>query len=165
MTLDELNHSQALFDTLIQCCHCQRWARTLADQKPFSSIEELKQKAASIWTTASEQELLEAFSGHPQIGDMKALRNRFAASANREQGQIVDADEEVLLALKRENQMYLDKFGFIFIVCATGKSASEMLALLRARMDNDRATELQNAAIEQGKIMQLRLTKIFESQY
>ncbi len=163
MTIDELNQDQALFDTLIQCCHCRRWAKALSEEKPFASSDELQQKASSIWSTATEEELLEAFSGHPQIGDMEALRNKYAASANREQGQVVGAEEEVLKALKIENQQYLEKFGFIFIVCATGKSASEMLALLRKRMVNNRVAELQNAAIEQGKIMRLRLAKILEA--
>ena len=103
----------------------------------------------------------EAFQGHPQIGDLAALLNKYASTASTEQGQVVEADEAVLIALGERNREYLDKFGFIFIVCATGKSAAEMLGLLEARIGNDRETELANGAIEQGKIMRLRLNKRF----
>lgn len=114
------------------------------------------------WRRATEEEILEAFSGHPQIGDMNALRDKYASTASAEQGQVIDAAEVVLLALRQQNQVYLEKFGFIFIICATGKSASEMLALLEERVNNRPDEELANGAIEQGKIMNLRLSILLE---
>ena len=162
MTLDELNNlgptdAQKAF---IGCCHCERWATELSNSRPFDSIESLFDKAASTWASATEAERLEAFSGHPQIGDMNALKNKYAANANREQGQIVEAEDSVLLALRDENLRYAERNGFIFIVCATGKSADEMLGLLRDRLCNDRQTELGIAAREQQAITRLRLQKL-----
>ncbi len=91
---------------------------------------------------------------------MAALRNKYAHSANREQGQILQADEDVLKQLNAGNQKYLERFGFIFIVCATGKSAAEMLELLNARIDNSREVELANGAREQAAIMLLRIDQL-----
>ncbi|MFT4799054.1 MAG: 2-oxo-4-hydroxy-4-carboxy-5-ureidoimidazoline decarboxylase, partial [Candidatus Azotimanducaceae bacterium] len=113
------------------------------------------------WQRATEEEILEAFTAHPQIGDLDALRNKYAFTANAEQGQISGTDEETLVVLRDDNRAYLERFGFIFIVCATGKSAAAMLELLQARLPNDRATELTNGAHEQWLITELRLNKFF----
>lgn len=129
--------------------------------RPFPTVQACLDSARLYWNCATEAERLEAFSGHPQIGDMQALRNKYAVSAGREQGQITSASEEVLLNLRDENKTYASKYGFIFIVCATGKAAPEMLAILRQRMRNDRATELDIAAGEQLKITELRLGQLF----
>lgn len=164
MTLEELNNldsgdSIALFTG---CCHCQRWAREMEKSRPFETQVNLLNTADLLWADSTEKERLEAFGGHPRIGDMDALRNKYAVSANREQGQIVEADEKVLALLRDENVRYLDNHGFIFIVCATGKSAAEMLGLLQERLGNDRQTELDNAAREQAAITRLRLGKLLE---
>ena len=165
MTLDDLNHldRQTRFDIFLACCHCKRWAQDMSKASPFDSASSLKEQALAFWQSSSEAERLEAFSGHPQIGDMDALRNKYAKDANREQGQIVEAEDETLLALRDGNQHYLERYGFIFIVCATGKSASEMLILLRNRISNNRTLELDNAAVEQGKITQLRLANLLQA--
>jgi 2-oxo-4-hydroxy-4-carboxy-5-ureidoimidazoline decarboxylase len=162
MTLDDINRSGAielkkLFES---CCHCERWAVDMCNVRPFISVDEMLDLADRLWETATEEELLEAFSGHPQIGDVEALRNKYAANAILEQGQIVEADEAHLKELHVKNQQYLDANGFIFIVCATGKSASEMLDILLERLSNSREVELQIAAKEQGAITQLRLKKM-----
>ncbi len=164
MNIDTINNlSMGDLESRLQaCCHCSAWAKRVADAAPFSTAEGLLEVCASQWLRATEQEILEAFSGHPQIGDMEALRNKYASTAGAEQGQVTGADESVLLALRDQNQAYLDKFGFIFIVCATGKSAGEMLALLEARINNSRDEELANGAREQGEIMKLRLTKLLK---
>ena len=109
-----------------------------------------------------EYEILEAFAGHPQIGDMEALRNRYTATADAEQGQVFAASEATLAALKAANEAYLSRYGFIFIVCASGRSADEMLAMVRDRLENSRTEELVNGAREQAAITQLRLEKIIE---
>jgi len=165
MTLSELNHLGAtdLKQHFFSCCHCERWAVDMCNARPFISVEEMLDLAEQLWEIASEAERLEAFSGHPQIGDMQALRNKYAASANREQGQIVEADESVLEELQSKNQQYLDTNDFIFIVCATGKSAGEMLEILLERLPNSREVELENAAREQAAITALRLKKLVGS--
>ena len=147
---------------LTECCHCHTWARRVANAQPFLSVDNLLECASRLWRVATEQEILEAFSHHPKIGDMTALRNKYASTAEAEQGQVTLADERVLLALHDQNEAYYKKFGFIFIVCATGKSASEMLGLLNERVNNSRNEELVNGAREQGAIMNLRLKKLLK---
>ena len=113
------------------------------------------------WFGLSEPDWLEAFSHHPRIGDRAALEARFPKTHDlsaKEQAGVAKAGEDVLTALAEGNNAYFDKFGFIFIVCATGKSAEEMLSLLRERLPHDRANELRIAAEEQAKITALRLS-------
>jgi 2-oxo-4-hydroxy-4-carboxy-5-ureidoimidazoline decarboxylase len=133
-------------------------------RRPFASTHDLLRAADEVWALLDRASYLEAFSHHPKIGeDLSALRAKFGSTAswaNQEQAGLRSADERTLLALRDENQAYLARFGFIFIVCATGKSASEMLELLRARMNNEPAFELAIAAREQGKITKLRLEKL-----
>ena len=134
-------------------------------RRPFGSRDALLEAAREEWWALSPDDWLEAFSHHPRIGDRAALAARFPATHHlsaREQAAAVDATEDVLTALADANQAYVDRFGVIFIVCATGKSADEMLALLEARLPNDRATEIRTAAEEQAKITQLRLNKWLE---
>ena len=112
-----------------------------------------------------EPEWREAFAHHPRIGDMASLRARFASTAGwaaDEQRGAAQATEETLAALARGNRVYEERFGCIFIVCATGKSAAEMLALLEARLGNDPEHEMRMAADEQMKITRLRLEKLLE---
>jgi 2-oxo-4-hydroxy-4-carboxy-5-ureidoimidazoline decarboxylase len=156
MTVDELRAR------LLGCCSCFAWAERVVASAPFATADNLMECCATQWLRATQEELLEAFFGHPQIGDMNALRNKYASTASAEQGQVTNATEGVLLALREKNQLYLEKFGFIFIVCATGKSASEMLALLEARINNSPDEELVNGAREQGEIMNLRLSKLLK---
>lgn len=111
----------------------------------------------------SDEDWLQAFDAHPKIGDVTSLKKKYANThslASGEQSATAAADESVLQRLKNGNDAYADKFGFIFIVCATGKSADEMLALLEARLPNTRAQEIENAAREQAKITHIRLDKL-----
>src|SRR5262249_25549324 len=109
-------------------------------------------------------DVLEAFEHHPRIGaDLAALREKFGSTATlaaSEQASVARASEATLVALRDANVRYEAKFGHIFIVCATGKSADERLAILRSRLDNDPETELRIAAGEQAKITRLRLEKL-----
>lgn len=146
--------------TLLQCCHSQRWAVELLGYRPFSSLADLLARAAAVWSTASEADLLEAFKGHARIGDLDKLRDKYSR-ASAEQGQVAQASETVLQELLTLNQAYEARHGFIFIVCATGKSAEEMLQLLQQRLPNTREQELANAGAEQGKITTLRLRALF----
>ena len=150
---------------LLTCCTSSAWANKLADACPFADVDTLLASSDAIWqeVQTDNANLLEAFDGHPQIGNVASLKEKYRStqsSAAHEQSGANDAADEVLDALAQGNQDYLDKFGFIFIVFATGKSAQQMLDLLLARLPNDRATELANAAAEQNKITRLRLDKL-----
>lgn len=165
MTLDELNQlsQQQAIETFSRCCAAGAWARQMADLRPFFDLAEVEKAADRAWATMTEADLLEAFAAHPQIGNLATLRERYADTkilAAGEQSSVAAASEQMLWALAQDNQAYLEKFGFIFIVCATGKSAEQMLALLRARLPNDRSTEMKNAAEEQRKITAIRLRKL-----
>ncbi len=164
MRLDEFNFLPAVdaVSALYGCCHCQTWAEAVSAGRPFVSVDALQARAAQVWLRANEAEILEAFSGHARIGDIELLRSRYAGRATQEQGQVLQASEAVIQALYQLNLEYEAKNGFIFIVCASGKSAEEMLALLRQRIGNSRPLELINGAREQGEITRLRLTKLFD---
>ncbi len=151
--------------TLLTCCTSSQWAQQLASARPFKNVEALLNSSDAIWQQVqnNESDLLEAFDGHPQIGNVATLKQKYRNtqdSAAHEQSGANEADDAVLEALAKGNQDYLDKFGFIFIVFATGKSAQQMLDLLQARLPNDRDTELANAATEQNKITRLRIQKL-----
>lgn len=162
MTLNEFNQldTEAAIQVLLKACHCRRWAGMLSAARPFESVEVLQDAAANLWASASKAMILEAFAGHPRIGDKQVLRDKYSREGN-EQGRVREANEDVIDALAQANEEYWQRFGFIFIVCASGKSADEMLALLLQRLANDAATELAIGAAEQGKITRLRLNTMF----
>ena len=146
--------------TLAACCGSARWVERMLARRPFGSRDALLSAAREEWWALSPDDWLEAFSHHPRIGDRASLAARFPATHHlsaREQAAAGDATEAVLTALADANQAYVDRFGFIFIVCATGKTANEMLELLRERLPNDGDTELRIAAEEQARITGLRL--------
>lgn len=129
-------------------------------RRPFGSEAELQAAARQEWFALTEPDWREAFAHHPRIGDRAALEASFPKThdlSSHEQAGVDSARDEVLTALVQGNHDYYDRFGFIFIVCATGKTAEEMLQLLRDRLPNDRATELRMAAEEQAKITAIRL--------
>lgn len=163
MTLDEFNQLpvNTAVAQLCDICHCNNWAETLANLRPYEDLEHLLSTADMVWLQASEAQILETFSGHARIGDIALLRSRYAGRATAEQGQVLDSSEAVLQELHQLNMDYEARYGFIFIVCASGKSAEEMLAILKARIDNGRSIELQNGAAAQGDINALRLKKLF----
>lgn len=149
---------------LRRACGATAWVQRMLARRPFASTEELLELADAEWKAASPEECLEAFSHHPRIGeDIGALRERFrntAALSLREQAGVADADEHTLLALRTANARYRERFGYIFIICASGKTAREMLDALERRLTNDPKTELLTAAREQGKILRLRLERL-----
>ncbi len=162
MNLEEFNQAEkaAAKPLLLSCCYGEKWSEKMLEARPFESKEKLLDSAKIFWMGSDETEALTAFSHHPKIGDIDVLRNKFAVQANAEQGQVKEASEETLLELKLENEKYEKKFGFIFIVFASGKQAEEMLLILRQRINNSRSQEIQNALIEQGKILISRMDKI-----
>lgn len=146
---------------LARACGASRWVDRMMARRPFGTDARLLRTARIEWFGLTEADWLEAFSHHPAIGDRSSLAARFPAThdlSSKEQSAVNLASARVLDELSQANQEYLDRFGFIFIVCATGKSAEEMLQLLRDRLRNDRATELRIAAEEQARITALRLT-------
>lgn len=168
MRIAKLNQlpSDQLTIAFTQCCVAQNWVTQMVQAAPFSTEVQLFEKADSIWVSLAESDYLEAFEGHPKIGDVSSLKQKYAntkALASGEQSSVNEASDEVLQRLAAGNKAYEDKFGFIFIVCATGKSAAEMLTLLEARLPNERATEVRNAAEEQRKITRIRLEKLLNS--
>lgn len=132
-------------------------------RRPFSTVEELTRTASDVWWSLSQVDWLEAFRSHPKIGEKKSAEPVSTQSANwsgQEQAGVANAARDTIDSLAQLNREYENKFGFIFIVCATGKSADEMLALLRQRLRNDDEVELPVAAAEQAKITELRLKKL-----
>lgn len=160
VVLNALEPRQAA-DVLRRACGAERWVTSMLARRPFASTGELLASASEEWQRATEQECLEAFSQHPQIGeDLPALRERFGSTldlTSREQAGVEGSSEETLLALRDMNVAYRRRFGFIFIICATGKTAAQMLEALRQRLDNERRAELAIAAAEQARITRLRL--------
>ncbi len=157
---NEMPEAEAL-QQMISCCHSHHWAQRMLEARPYPDLVALLRCAQTFWTTVGEADLLEAFSGHARIGDLSKLRDKFSR-AHAEQGQVVKADETVLQSLLQLNQLYEARYGFIFIVCATGKSASEMLELLQQRLSSIRSTELATAKAEQAKITAIRLNALFD---
>ena len=165
MTLTDLNvlTPSARAEALATCCGAAAWVATLNAQFPFDSTSALYEAAERIWHNLAEADWREAFTHHPKIGDMAALKEKFASTATwaaGEQGAVRQASDETLAALAAGNAAYERKFGYIFIVCATGKSAGEMLALLEARLPHDPSREIHVAMGEQAKITRLRLEKL-----
>lgn len=139
---------------LRQCCAASRWVAGMLAAQPFADADAALAAADAVWRELGPDDWLEAFAAHPRIGD----RTASGASA-REQAGVRGADADTLAALAEGNRAYERRFGFVFLICATGKTAGEMLAALRARIDNDRATELRIAAAEQLQITRLRLAR------
>ena len=147
----------------LKCCGSTRWATRMTQARPFANIEEVSSQADKIWSSLGRADWLEAFRAHPKIGERKAsaAQSHQAASwSAQEQSQAQQARDDTKAAIAAGNRVYEDRFGFIFIICATGKSADEMLRALNERLANDPETELLIAAEEQEKITQLRLKKL-----
>lgn len=167
MTLDQLNRldDAAARAALERCCGARRWVERVCAARPFRDRTALLDAAERVFGGLERADWLEAFAHHPRIGDIASLRAKYASTAawaGDEQRGASGADEAVLAALAEGNRAYEERFGYIFIVCATGKNADEMLALLRARMPNPPESEIRNAAGEQMKITRLRLEKLLE---
>lgn len=166
MTLAEFNAlpSAQAESLLMDCCGSARWAASVATRRPYSTAEALHKAADAIWWNLERADWLEAFSHHPQIGDKPASGSESARRwAEGEQTGTRAATEDVKARLARANRAYLEKFGYIYIVCATGKTAEGMLAILNQRLQNDLQSELSIAAEQQRMITRLRLEKLLAS--
>ena len=163
--LDRLNAlpESSAADELGRCCGAPRWVAHMVAGRPYAEVLHLQDAARQAWRELGPTDWLEAFTHHPRIGDLDGLRRKFASTAAwaaGEQAGAHDAAEVVLAALSEGNRRYEARFGHVFIVCATGKTAAEMLALLEARLGNPPDAELRIAADEQEKITTLRLEKL-----
>ena len=148
---------------MLKCCGATRWAKRMSEARPFASVEQLCAKADETWASLDEHDWLEAFRAHPKIGERKAeaTQSKQAASwSAQEQSQAQAAADDIKAAIAEGNKVYEARFGFIFIICASGKSADEVLNALNERLANPANTELRIAAEEQRKITQLRLKKL-----
>jgi 2-oxo-4-hydroxy-4-carboxy-5-ureidoimidazoline decarboxylase len=151
----------------LPCCGSQAWATALAARRPIADEASLIEASTSIWLALPEEAWQKAFDSHPRIGQTHAQTHateeslRFSA---QEQRTALSEDETIRLTFEEANRRYEQKFGRIFIVCATGKTSAEMLAILETRMKNDIATELREAAEQQRQITELRLHRWLESE-
>ena len=143
---------------LTRCCGSGRWVAGMMGRRPWASAAALYADAETTWAALGHDDFLEAFAHHPRIGARADQTDD--AWARQEQARVGEAGGETRRALVDGNERYLRRFGYIFIVCATGKSAAEMLGLLEARLGNDPGRELAIAAGEQARITRLRLEKL-----
>jgi 2-oxo-4-hydroxy-4-carboxy-5-ureidoimidazoline decarboxylase len=168
--LDAMSEPEARA-ALARCCGASSWIEGVLACRPFRDDAALHAAALRVWSTMDRADILAAFDHHPRIGaDLDALREKFSRTADllsstadlaaREQAGAIGADESELSRLRDGNLAYEARFGHIFIVCATGKTAAQMADLLDARLGNDPETELRIAAAEQAKITALRLESL-----
>ena len=165
MSLDKINTAskEEAYSIFESCCCAPTWIESMIKARPFADSSALLQVSEENFNLLKESDYLVAFEGHPQIGDLNTLQKKYVNTSNtasHEQSGMSTAEKEVLEEMVELNQTYFSKFGFIFIVCASGKSAVEMLALIKSRINNDRISEIQIAGKEQAKITQLRLEKL-----
>jgi len=160
VTIDDLNHldPESAEAAFTRCCGSTAWARAMAAARPYASPEAMANAGDAIWRSLAPGDWLEAFAAHPKIGE----RSRDSSWSEREQSGMQSADDDVRRRLVSGNAEYASRFGYIFIVCATGKTAAEMLTALETRLSNDPAEELGVAQEEQRKITQLRLAKLVD---
>ena len=146
---------------LLSCCAAQKWAQAVVAQRPYKNEEAVFATADRVWATMQEPDWMEAFRAHPRIGERKAAHASAQSSqwSSQEQASVDSAQAPILAELAAGNARYEELFGFTYIVCASGKSAAEMLAILQRRLNSDRQTELREAAEQQRQITQIRLRK------
>ena len=163
-TWNAAGEAEAL-EAMLGSCGSKRWAAAMVALRPIGGVVELSEAADRVWSTMQAPDWLEAFACHPRIGERKAAHaathamSRSAAWSRQEQSSAKTANELVLVELADGNALYEQRFGFTYIVCATGKTAEEMLAILRRRLASNRDAELHEAAEQQRQIMQMRLGK------
>ena len=168
MTLHEFNilPKEQLIEELTRCCGSSAWVSRMLPFFPADDLVELLEDAEEQWYNCSKEDWKEAFAHHPKIGDTESLKNKFAATAGwaaGEQSAVRTASQQIIEALAKGNRMYEEKFGYIFIICATGRPAGEILEFLQERLSNDPEKEIEIAADEQNKITKLRLEKLLDT--
>ena len=163
--LNSLSADEAA-NELLQCCGSKRWASQMANARPYLNLETLLATSNDIWWSLDRADWLEAFRSHPKIGEKKAAGKVSAQAqqwSGQEQSGVSHASPGTTSSLAALNEAYEQKFGYIFIICATGKTSDEMLTALGERLQHDPDAELPIAAAEQSKITELRLKKLLTS--
>jgi 2-oxo-4-hydroxy-4-carboxy-5-ureidoimidazoline decarboxylase len=164
VALNALTEEEAVA-AFLTCCGSTRWAREMARRRPYRSQADVHIAVHEVWWELDPEDWDEAFRAHPRIGERKAAPAQSAQAAAwsmQEQAGAAAADDEIAAALAEGNRAYEERFGRIYIVCASGKTGKQLLRILRARLQNDPDTELRVAAAEQVKITELRLEKLFD---
>jgi OHCU decarboxylase len=163
--LNALTPAQAEAD-LLTCCGSREWAWRMAAMRPFRTEPILLDAAHEVWWSLDREDWLEAFRSHPRIGEKKAEAGQTAREqgwSRGEQAGMDSAEEATRRALADGNRAYEERFGHIYLVYASGKTADELLSILQARLQNPPEREILVAAEEQAKIIRLRLTKLLAS--
>ncbi len=165
MSLEDINHMNdtEAHELFMSCCTAKKWVDSMVSSRPYSNFEEMIMTSNQHFSKLEESDWLQAFDGHPKIGDINSLKEKYKSTkklASGEQSGMSEADEIVIQEMADLNNKYFENNGFIFIVCASGKSAAEMLEIIKSRMDNDRGVELKIASEEQMKITKIRLEKL-----
>lgn len=158
--------TQATIEWFALTCTASRWCELMASSRPFLSEDDVIEKSELHWAKMEHNDVMEAFAGHPMIGDITSLKAKYANTeslAKNEQGGMDSASDEVFERLKNLNHAYLEKHGFIFIICASGLTAAQMLHQIQLRVNNTTEQEFATAAAEQLKITKLRIAKAFAS--
>jgi 2-oxo-4-hydroxy-4-carboxy-5-ureidoimidazoline decarboxylase len=168
MNVESMNalSAAATIELFRQCCGATAWCEGIASLRPFADLAALHQAADIAFDRLAKPDWIEAFSFHPKIGDIDSLRMKYAGNEHwsaSEQSGVSQADDHTIRQLIAGNREYETRFGYIFIVCASGKQATEMLGILGSRLHNDTAKELGVAADEQRKITHLRIDKLLNS--
>lgn len=152
---------------LLDCCGSRKWAEQVAARRPFADLAQLQEAAGHIWQGLERKDWLSAFRLHPAIGGQKVEARQSPKarlwSANEQSAAQTSSSPETLAVLAAANEAYLATFGYVFLICAAGKTTAEILQNLRRRLSNDHETELKIAAEEQRKITRLRLEKLLQS--
>ena len=166
MNLSEFNHGdqEKIIVSLLKCCGSSKWAKNIILARPFSSIDNLINFSEKVWLELDKDDYLEAFAAHPKIGEKKPPEISINTEkwTRKEQSGMTTATYQIRQELEKNNLIYEKKFGYIFIICATGKSGKEMLELLKIRIGNNPMTEIMIAAQEQNKITKLRIRKLID---
>jgi 2-oxo-4-hydroxy-4-carboxy-5-ureidoimidazoline decarboxylase len=162
LTLDELNAlpPQAAEKELLTCCASRRWAAAVVGGVPYGGLPALRDAAARALEGLDWADIEEALQAHPRIGERAAGQGREAGWSRGEQSGMDAAEEQTRQALAEGNRRYEERFDHVFLICATGLGAAEMLDALEKRLDNDVQTERAVVRAELGKIMRLRLAKL-----
>jgi 2-oxo-4-hydroxy-4-carboxy-5-ureidoimidazoline decarboxylase len=157
MTIQQLNCSdpESLRVPLAECCGARRWVNEILAARPFHDPPALFSAAESVWWALESSDWLEAFSTHPRIGEKK-----LSAWSSQEQSGLNSATGRILEQLAVGNREYEGRFGWIFLICATGRPATDMLQALQERLCNPPEQELRIAAAEQAKITRFRLSRL-----
>ncbi len=150
-------------EALLTCCGSTIWAHTLVANRPYSTPEALLKSSAKLWFTLSEPDWLEAFAQHPRIGETRSPTTAFLTQSESEQSLTQQTIANIADELAALNRAYELKFGFIYIVFASGRTAPELLEILKSRMLNSRTAELHEAALQQDLITRLRLERWLQS--